>query len=74
MFFKILAILCLLATIAMAGVVLFAVAKVGRVPMGKLIRTLIPWFIFLLLALAILTIFPGISTLIPSMMNLGASA
>ena len=56
------------------GVVLFATAKVGKVPMGKLIKALIPWFVFLLIALAILTIFPGISTLIPSMMNLGGGA
>ena len=56
------------------GVVLFAVAKVSKLPMGRLIKALLPWFAFLLIALAILTIFPGISTLVPSMMNLGGAA
>ena len=56
------------------GVVLFAVAKVGKLPMGKLIKALIPWFVFLLIALAILVIFPDISTVIPNAMNLGAGA
>ncbi|MCI8416825.1 MAG: TRAP transporter large permease [Lachnospiraceae bacterium] len=53
------------------GVVLFAVAKVGKLPMVDLIKALIPWFVFLLIALAILVVFPGISTLVPGMMKLG---
>ncbi|MDD3347895.1 TRAP transporter large permease [Oscillibacter sp.] len=55
------------------GVVLFAVSKVGKLPMGRLIKALIPWFGVLLIALAILVIFPGLSTLVPSMMNLGTA-
>ena len=56
------------------GVVLFATAKVGKIPMAKLIKALIPWFAFLLIALTILVIFPGISTVIPNAMNLGGGA
>ena len=41
---------------------------------GKLIKELIPWFGILLITLAILTIFPGISTLLPTMMGLGLTA
>ena len=56
------------------GVVLFAVSKVGKIPMGRLIKALVPWFAVLLIALAILVIFPSLSTLIPSLMNLGTNA
>lgn len=53
------------------GVVLFAISRISKLQMSRLIRALLPWFVFLLLALAILAAFPGLSTLIPSMMNLG---
>ena len=56
------------------GVVLFAVSKVGKIPMGRLIKALVPWFGVLLIALAILVIFPGLSTFVPSLMNLGTNA
>ena len=56
------------------GVVLFALVKVAKISMGKLIKELIPWFGILLVTLAILTIFPGISTLLPTMMGLGLTA
>jgi len=56
------------------GVVLFALVKVAKITMGKLIKELIPWFGILLITLAILTIFPGISTLLPTMMGLGLTA
>ena len=53
------------------GIVLFAVSKVAKIPMGSLIKALLPWFIALLVALSIIVIFPSISTILPSMMNLG---
>lgn len=56
------------------GVVLFAVSKVGKISMARLIKALVPWFIVLLVALAILVIFPGLSTFVPSLMNLGTNA
>ena len=56
------------------GVVLFALVKVAKITMGKLIKELIPWFGILLVTLAILTIFPGISTFLPTLMGLGLSA
>ena len=56
------------------GVVLFALVKVAKITMGKLIKELIPWFGILLVTLAILTIFPGISTFLPTMMGLGLTA
>ena len=56
------------------GVVLFAVSRVGKLPMGQLIKALIPWFAVLLIALTILVVFPGLSTFVPSLMNLGGAA
>ncbi|MDD3347898.1 TRAP transporter large permease [Oscillibacter sp.] len=53
------------------GVVLFAVSRVGKIPMGTLIKALVPWFGILLVALAILVIFPGLSTMMPALMKLG---
>lgn len=53
------------------GIVLFAISKVAKIDMGSLIKALIPWFITLLAALSILAIFPSISTILPTMMNLG---
>ncbi|MBU5435133.1 TRAP transporter large permease [Pseudoflavonifractor sp. MSJ-37] len=56
------------------GVVLFAVSRVGKLPMGRLIKALIPWFIMLLVALTILVVFPDLSTFVPSLMKLGGAA
>ena len=56
------------------GVVLFAVSRVGKLPMGQLLKALIPWLAVLLLALTIMVVFPGLSTFVPSLMNLGGAA
>ncbi len=53
------------------GIVLFAISKVAKITMGDLIKALVPWFVALLLALLILTCFPIISTIVPSLMGLG---
>ena len=53
------------------GTCLFAVSKVGRISMTRLIKALVPWYLILIVALIILVIFPQISTLLPSMMSLG---
>ena len=55
------------------GVVLFAVSKVGKLPMTRLIKALIPWFGVLLLALVLLVVFEDLSTFVPSLMNLGTT-
>lgn len=51
------------------GVVLFTLERVAKLPMKRLIKALLPWFAILLLALAVVTIFPSISTFIPSKMG-----
>lgn len=53
------------------GTCLFAVSKVGRVSMSRLIKSLVPWYIVLCAALTILVLFPQISILLPSMMSIG---
>ncbi|EEQ58274.1 TRAP transporter, DctM subunit [Clostridiales bacterium 1_7_47FAA] len=53
------------------GTCLFAVSKVGQISMTRLIKALGPWYILLVVTLAILVIFPQLSTLLPSMMSLG---
>lgn len=53
------------------GVVLFAITKVGKISFTRLVKALIPWYAVLLAALAVVTIFPGVTTWLPSMMSLG---
>lgn len=53
------------------GTCLFAVSKVGKISMTRLIKALIPWYIVLVIALVILVLFPQISILLPSMMSFG---
>lgn len=54
------------------GVVLFAINKVGEISFGHLIKALIPWLIILLVALLAITLFPQISTWLPSSVGLGS--
>ena len=49
------------------GVVLFAVNRVGEIPMGRLIKALLPWFAILIIALLIIAFTPGTCTLIPKL-------
>ena len=53
------------------GVVLFAVNRVGEIPMGRLIRALIPWFALLLAGVLIMALVPGTCTLLPKMAGFG---
>jgi len=53
------------------GVVLFAVNRVGEIPMSRLIKALIPWFVVLIIALLIVTYIPSLTTWLPSTMSLG---
>jgi len=53
------------------GVVLFAVNRVGEIPMGRLIRALIPWFVILLVGLLIVALVPQTCTWLPALANLG---
>lgn len=53
------------------GVVLFAVNRVGEIPMARLIRALVPWFILLIGSLLVITLFEETCTWLPSLANLG---
>lgn len=55
------------------GVVLFAVNKVGEIPLQRLIKALIPWYIVLLIALLIVTFIPSLTTWLPSLMGLSVA-
>ncbi len=49
------------------GVVLFAVNRVGEIPMGRLLKALVPWFVILIIALLIVALVPGTCTLLPKL-------
>jgi tripartite ATP-independent transporter DctM subunit len=49
------------------GIGLFVVAKVGGIPLQALIRATLPFFVPLLVALALITIFPQITTFLPDL-------
>ena len=51
------------------GVVLFTLERVAKLPMARLVKALIPWFVLLLGSLAIITIFPQVSIFLPSLMG-----
>ena len=53
------------------GVVLFAVNKVGNIPLGRLVKALAPWYVVLLVALFLVTYIPWLTTWLPSLMQLG---
>lgn len=53
------------------GVVLFAVSRVGELPMGKLIRVLIPWFILLIAGVLVIALVPVTCTFLPTLAGLG---
>lgn len=50
------------------GVVLFALNKVGSIPIGRLIKAMIPWYICLIIALALVSFFPALTLWLPSLM------
>ncbi|WOI58160.1 TRAP transporter large permease [Palleronia sp. LCG004] len=51
------------------GVVLFVVMRVGRVGMFPLIRALVPFLLAQLAAIALICLIPGISSLLPTLLN-----
>lgn len=53
------------------GVVLFAVNRVGEIPMARLIRALIPWFVLLLAGLLIIAMMPSTCTFLPALAGFG---
>jgi tripartite ATP-independent transporter DctM subunit len=53
------------------GVVLFAINRVGQISMARLIKSLAPWYVMLLLALIIVTFVPAVTTWLPGTMGLG---
>jgi len=53
------------------GVVLFAVNRVGEIPMGRLIKALIPWFVLLIAGLLVIALVPATCTLLPRMAGFG---
>jgi tripartite ATP-independent transporter DctM subunit len=53
------------------GVVLFAINRVGQISMARLIKSLAPWYVMLLLALIVVTFVPSLTTWLPGTMGLG---
>lgn len=53
------------------GVVLFAIVKFGEISFGRLVKALVPWFIILLVALLVVTVWPATVLWLPSTMALG---
>jgi TRAP-type C4-dicarboxylate transport system permease large subunit len=50
------------------GIGLFILAAIGRLGMGELVRASIPFLLVLLLALALLTVFPQITLFLPQLL------
>lgn len=53
------------------GLVLFVMSRIGGLPIDRLTRALMPWMGALLVALALVTIFPGITLFLPRLLGLG---
>ena len=51
------------------GVVLFVVMRVGNMPMAPLLRALVPFLVAELVAIFLLTLFPGLSTWLPNLVR-----
>lgn len=51
------------------GVVLFAINKVGSIPIARLIKALIPWYACLAAALLLVTFIPALTTWLPTLMR-----
>ena len=51
------------------GMVLFAVAKVAELPLNKVVRAVVPFYIPLLIALLLVTYVPQISLLLPGLLR-----
>jgi len=49
------------------GVGLYVIANVGKVPVGEVLKAVIPFFIPLVVVLAIITFFPGLSLWLPNL-------
>jgi TRAP-type C4-dicarboxylate transport system permease large subunit len=49
------------------GIGLFVVAKVGAIPLQQLIRAVLPFYVPLLAALALITVFPQITLFLPDL-------
>lgn len=53
------------------GNVLYITARVANIPMERMIRSMIPWFIPLLLLALLIIFIPGLSTALPSLLHIG---
>ena len=49
------------------GVGLYVIANIGRIPVGDVLKTVIPFFVPLLIVLAIITYFPQLSLWLPNL-------
>ncbi len=52
------------------GLVLFVTARIGELPIERMIKALVPWFIALLAALTIVTVFPDVSLWFPRLIGM----
>jgi C4-dicarboxylate transporter DctM subunit len=49
------------------GVNLFVTCGIGKMPLEYLARHIVPWFLVMLTALAIIVVFPSLSLWLPSL-------
>jgi len=50
------------------GVCLFGVSAIAKLPMEKIVRAYLPFLAILVVVLLLLTVFPQISTFLPSLL------
>ena len=53
------------------GNVLYITARVAQLPMERLIKSMLPWFIPLLVLAFLIVFFPGLSTFLPTVLHFG---
>ncbi len=51
------------------GVNLFVTCGIAKMPLEQLAKSIVPWFLVMLTALAIIVIFPGLSTWLPALVK-----
>lgn len=53
------------------GNVLYITARVAQLPMERMIKSMLPWFIPLLILAFLIVFFPGLSTFLPTVLHFG---
>jgi TRAP-type C4-dicarboxylate transport system permease large subunit len=50
------------------GLLLFVISAIGKIPMGPLVREIVPFLILSFIVLAAVTYFPALTVWLPSLM------